>query len=193
MDPAGVVSDGNHPNDEESVSPPPAPGGPGNSQPRRPAARKRTKTGCLSKSYDASLQSLSPLFTYALTPQSVPEAPYQVRRGQAYLQQLHQVEATMRGIQPKADLQGTARVLSPRHPLFPCLLSSSSAGCARQCPARGVARSESCCGPRTTHHDCAETSFSGLYWKSSHAIWTTVPRTVNGPFGQTPRHEPDHV
>ncbi|KAK5651568.1 hypothetical protein OQA88_11933 [Cercophora sp. LCS_1] len=47
MDPAGLVSDGNIPHDEGSVSPPPIPSGPSGSQPRKPTVRKRTKTGCL--------------------------------------------------------------------------------------------------------------------------------------------------
>lgn len=102
-------------------------GGEDDSGRNKQPVRKRTKTGCLSESSLPLPPSLSrtlppargllqrPTLTCSpLTTQSLPQAPHQVRRGQARLQQLHQVQAQLRGLQPARHLQRSHRRISWR-------------------------------------------------------------------------------
>lgn len=75
--------------------------------PNSKKSRKRTKTGCLSKSCHLKCSD-----QFQLRYQSVPKAENQVRRGEANMQQLYQIKAELRGLYSACYLQASGGTLS---------------------------------------------------------------------------------
>lgn len=172
---------------------------------QKAAVKKRTKTGCLSMSsplFFSSFSNPDPVVepgkaglniekqTRSDRSPSLSKAAYQMRRAEAYLQQLYQIEEAVHLRKPACHLQGAHKCLrrpvrSYGLPICPRIWVQCPRGCGRGCCCCKIATAA---GPAP--HYCSEATCSSrpTAWRSR--VWRSVSRVAASHFVLRPiRHE----